>query len=256
MKTATILIVLCLLASAAQGVELSPEAEQRVQGYIAGTGTITDQFDAPGDLIGLAIEISPGQGVIAYTDASANFLLSGALVDLDSLHNHAAKAQEQYFPGPGVTEMYEQAGDLHYAVTNPGGGNPIYIISDLQCPYTERVAQSVRSHGIENEVRWILVGWQSARSSQLAATVMEMESPQDGGRAILAHLDGSRPLQGAERAGKGTQRLRQNEAFAESWGLEGTPQVILPARGQLHHLRGLPPESVWGTIKAETRDTK
>lgn len=247
--TIAILATCATLPGVAQQPDDAPELSSQAREFLEEKATITNVWEVNEHLTGVALELSPGEGMTVFVDASGQYLLSGALIDASTGENIAEASTRRHFPAPGPEDMYEEAEDMAWVRTGEKGeGEPIYIIADTQCSYCHETAREIAKRGIEREIRWILVGFLGPKSSNQAAALLTMP-PREASRATWAILTGQADGAPETADPDGAAMVSENERWAEKWRVSGTPVLLVRHQGAVHRVVGLPQPELWETIR-------
>jgi len=249
MTTTTLIFTICAASAPAAAERPEPELTAEAEAMIAGAGSVTNKWWVNDHIMGIVVETSPGKGVTVFADKTGRYLLSGALVDTQTSENLAETSTRKHFPTPGPEDMYAEAEQTHWVRTGAEGrGEPIYIVADTQCGYCHQVAQAIAKHGIQREIRWILVGYLGPKSKNQAAAILDMEQ-EPASRALWAILTGQADGEPQEAHPEGARAASANEQWAERWRVNGTPVMLLPHNSSVQRIVGLPQSQVWEIIK-------
>ena len=136
---------------------------------------VTNNFDAPGGLIGYVIQpIGKKRGNIIYTDKTGEYLFSGSIVNASG-ENITQKETETYVDAKLIDEMYQNLGGLNFfAQGKDSAPHKMYIVFDPNCSICHLVFGAVQPM-IDSgnlQVRWIPVGIMQMSSVGKAAAIM------------------------------------------------------------------------------------
>jgi hypothetical protein len=193
------------------------------------------------------------QGVVVFADPGGQVLISGMAIDLATGVNLAQKINEnaglttEAAEQRVVADALQKAENLTFVSTNPGAGDPIYILVDFACGYCHQLAQQLESNPPARELRWVPVGLLGQRSKLQAAALLAL--PPERQAPILWELATGRSTVVPENV---TERqllpVLDNEVWAEAAGLSGTPSVLLNVNGEPRRVVGLPQPAFWDII--------
>jgi len=252
----TIKTILAAAAIAAMGCGMAsepaskapPELPPAAYAFLGETAKVKTVWWVNEHLVGIVLETSPGAGMTVFMDASGEYLLSGAAVDLSSGENIAELRTRTHFPAPGPTDMYRDAAETHWVATGtPGQGEPIYVVVDTQCPYCHEAAKAIAAHGITREIRWIPVGFLGPKSTAQAAGILSLNE-RAAPRALWAILTGQADGAPEDVDIDHARKVAENGAWAEKWRVSGTPVMLVPHEGEIHKVVGLPQSRLWSII--------
>jgi thiol:disulfide interchange protein DsbG len=136
---------------------------------------VTENFEAPGGLIGYVIQpVGKKRGNIIYTDQSGEYLFSGNIVNAAG-ENLTQQQTNTYIDSKLVGEMYQGASQLNFFTQgNDAAPHKMYIIFDPNCSICHMVFNLVQPmiDAGDLQVRWVPVGIMQASSVGKAAAIM------------------------------------------------------------------------------------
>jgi thiol:disulfide interchange protein DsbG len=244
----TLTLGAALIASSAIGAKEGGDIPERAKEFLEESAEIRSVHRLNAHLKAIVVEIAPGTGMTVVVDEAGEYLISGAIIDLESRDNLAETLTARAFPEPTTAEMYEEAESTHWIETGEGDLPPIYVIADTQCGYCQKMARQASVVGVERRIRWILVGFLGHTSMSQAAGLLDAPTEQ-AEAAAWAILTGRATGQPEEVSTDTARKVAQNNEWAERWGVMGTPVSLIPYDGEIRRVTGLPRPQLWDIIK-------
>ncbi|HEX7338758.1 MAG TPA: thiol:disulfide interchange protein DsbG [Rhodanobacteraceae bacterium] len=227
-------------ASAAPAV-----AASTVEKALAGNGLgIVGKLDAPAGYHGF-VAMYHGRRLPVYVPPDGKHVLIGSLYTL----------QGQDLTGPAMRKVTDAgftqkqwnalAASTWISTGKVASGRVVYAFMDTQCPYCHRLWQAAQPYlAAKNvELRVIPVAVISQASLPNAAAVLSAADPIKAWAEHETHPGQAVPVSGAP-ASNVYAKLGANNQLMTRLGFYGTPGVVYKdARGQIHVVRGLPPDA-------------
>lgn len=226
------------ISLAADRIEVSDAFKSQIQTLIGPRAETIEFFKTDHDLIGVAmIAKQTFKKHVFYTNADADFLMSGMLFDVESKTQINPLITDQM----KVTLPEEMTDELNAlsTVTDGTGEDVIYAFVDVNCPYCHKIHESLANiDRTKVRIEWVLVGFLGQRSIATANAILN----ESDNRLALAHLEQAMSKQTVpeNNAVLGKLAREQSESFLRNMQISGVPFVMSNIQGDWSVDRGLP----------------
>lgn len=203
----------------------APEVEL-VKKLGKGAVEVIKTFPAPEiGLTGVVVK-QGGKTITVFVDPAGKFMFSGMFMDADG-KNLSAKYNAENNPKPDLKGIWTKAEQTSYVKYGPDSAPAVlYIVGESNCGYCKRLHKEIKAMADAGKVqaRWILIGFNDAADMKAAGVVESAD--QQKGLDMLYQSGSAFPGTGA-----GLKKVKSNHAFAESYGIGGTPFIISKKKG-------------------------
>ena len=172
---------------------------------------------------------------IVYTTADKQTLLVGTLIGKDG-ENLSARHEEQFFPKPDFSALYDDLGKASHVVEGPAteAKNSIYVFVDANCPFCHmlwRALQPYEKAGLQ--VRWLLVDTLGPTSMPKAVEVMAASDKTAAFRKMEENHGKPWNKTGfsAQSHPEIAASILNNNALLARFGMSGTPGIVWKDEG-------------------------
>lgn len=223
-------------ATAIDRINPTPGVEHVVKQWTNVGAEVKGYFDGPGNLIGVAIEIMPGKGFIAYFDPSGETMITGMALDMRNERNLTAEADTAFFQTPlprSGNDIQEMAGDVLQALPaivegDPAASKVLYVLFDFQCPHCRQLHQRLQQEIDKGATRvhWIPVAFTGDKAASKAAYALGDIGDTSSLASLFVTDDIAPLLKNPQRIAKGALGLERTMRFARDHHIKSVPKIL------------------------------
>lgn len=237
-----VLVVFSFKSLAIDFFEPSPIFKSKVEKLVLQNAEKIQYFKAKYGFVGVGIITKSFKKMVFYTNTNADYLLSGILIDTQSMQNLSSNYASEFELDLGslpddVTKLT--------GIVQGDGNDEIYAIIDVNCGYCHKTWVQIQAIFDNNpkadlKVHWIPVGFLGQDSISKAQLLVGVK---DNKKALQLLKKGmaKKPLvisQDDRLLGK--NNLQENEAFMRKNKFGGVPLVIAKTEGKWNLFSGMP----------------
>ncbi|ODN42365.1 thiol:disulfide interchange protein DsbG [Piscirickettsia litoralis] len=215
---------------------------------------VSQQFNAGSDIKGFVIKPKQGgQQLIIYANQQGQFAFFGTMFGKDGANLTENYVKKNIQPKI-ASKLLEEAGKTHWFLEGKvDAPHQIYLVAEPNCSICHMLYKNLQPYVQSGQlsIRWIMVAFLKQDSVGKAAAVLSAKDPA----ALLAQDEktfdmktesgGVKPLAEKDISEKVKAELKENLAFFEKNGMQGTPVVIYKdSKGENQVLPGYPREKL------------
>ncbi len=239
-----------LIAGAVETISPAPELVQAMK-KLGPTLQVQSWFKGPGNLTGVAARYN-GQPMVFFTDPKAEFMLTGAAVQLASGRNLIADATLHFFSKPtdGGTSALALPNALKSSVSMQSlstvgyirqglarSGRVAHIFFDFGCGHCIALYGAIAREKINGEIRWVPIALSGELATTKAALALGL-GRIDSVISLDAKALTSKIASHKEEFGRGALIVERNSSIAQGLNIEATPHFIFERNGALFEQAG------------------
>ncbi|TMV59436.1 thiol:disulfide interchange protein DsbG, partial [Thioclava sp. BHET1] len=213
-------------------IDVPAPVQATLDGLTQGHAKILNAFKGPAGLIGLAVEMGPGQDAILYASADGKYLVQGVVVSAKG-ENLTQVAEKAFLPQPATADQNFAALDkTHgYVWGKADAKKELWIVFDPNCIYCHKMFEDLQAHVTAGEVKVhiIQVGFLKASSLGKAAAIMAAKDPVAALTEDETKFDTDQEEGGIApdmSNADAVAQVKANNAWMKAQGISGTPYLL------------------------------
>ncbi|GAA5132720.1 hypothetical protein GCM10025767_06690 [Thalassotalea piscium] len=252
------LLILSTSASAVDFFSPDEEFKSKVESLVASNASKIEYFKADHELVGIGVITKNYRKMVFYTNQNADYIVSGVLIDTNTVENLTAKYSEDL--KIDLSGIKDQIGQLH--AIEQGNANSeedeIYAVIDVNCGYCHRLWEEIQSIYAANpdasvKVNWIPVGFLGKDSLNKAESIAGIKDNQAAFELLAQGMDRQSINASQEERLQGKNLLKASDEFMRKNQFGGVPLVISKVDGKWDMHTGKPPQTFFNRLKNKNK---
>ncbi len=171
--------------------------------------------------LGGVYEVFLGKEQIIYTDAEVNYVLAGSIIDMAGTPAKMTNLTEDRLRDLKRIDIAQIPLDYAFKRVKGNGKRVLYLFSDIDCPFCERIEESIK--GVDNVTVYTYLLPLDALHPDAARKSGTIWCAQDRAKAWDDYFK-TKKL--PDNGGDCETPIKKIQAMAENFGIRGTPGLI------------------------------